>query len=647
VRFATAAKPSRQVKTTQNLRESDQNKRETSQDLRESGQDLRDAGADSRETAQDTRQTGQDLRESGQDTRGSDQALRETGQDLRESDQALRESRQDTRESNQALRESRLALLESNEWFRLLVESVSDYAIYMLDPQGRVVTWNAGAERNKGYKAEEVLGRNYSLFFLPEDVEAGIPALDLAMTEREGRYETEAWRVRKDGSRFWALITLTAIRDAKGELRGFAKVTRDRSEQRAADDALQSRNTQLERYRIIVENVADYVFFTLDTEGRIDSWSSGARNVLGYTAEEALGREYSLVFPAEEIKTSEPRQEMAEAARRGSCPTDSWRVRRDGSLFWASGVLTAVRDEAGKLTGYIRVARDMTQQKRLEESLARMAANLELRVASRTRELEVTVAELQRKNQEVEAFVYIVSHDLRAPLVNVKGFVHELEASSKHLKEVIQACPNWERCWPVARQVLDREIGGALHYISASTTKFERLIEALLGLSRHGRQVYQLTRVNVWELVNNAVANFQQEMTEAGAKVEVGALPSATADATALGQVFSNLIGNSLKYRNPGRPLKVELGGRVEDGMVHYWVRDNGLGIPEFGKAKLFQVFQRFHAQQAEGEGMGLAIVHRIVERHGGKIWAVSREGEGTTFHFSLPANPGSAVNVT
>jgi PAS domain S-box-containing protein len=575
------------------------------------------------------------------------QNLRETDQDARETSQDLRESDQDARESGQGFLESGQALAESEERFHLLVESVTDYAIYMLDPQGRVVTWNAGAERLKGYKAEEVLGRNFSIFFLPEDAEAGLPAQELAAAAREGRYVTQAWRLRKDGSRFWALMTLTAIRGSGGKLRGFAKVTRDRSAQRTAEEELHSRNAQLERYRIIVENVADYVFFTLDTEGRIDSWSSGARNVLGYTAEETLGREYSLVFTPAEIKTGEPRREMETAARRGSCPTDSWRVRRDGSQFWASGVLTAIRDETGKLTGYIRVARDMTQQKRLEESLARMAANLELRVTSRTRELELTVAELQRKNQEVEAFVYIVSHDLRAPLVNVKGFVHELEASSKHLKEVIQACPNWERCWPVARQVLDKEIGGALHYISASATKFERLIEALLGLSRHGRQVYQLARVNVWELVSNAVATFQQEIIEAGAKVEVDELPSATADATALGQVFSNLIGNCLKYRNPERPLKVEIGGQAEDAMLHYWVRDNGLGIPEFGKAKLFQVFQRFHPQNVDGEGMGLAIAHRIVERHEGKIWAESREGEGTTFHFSLPAHPASTPQVS
>jgi PAS domain S-box-containing protein len=702
---------------------------------------------------------------------------RDAIQDTRDEAQDAREAEQNLRETGQNLREARMALVESEEWFRLLVEGVTDYAIYMLDPLGKVVTWNVGAERSKGYKAEEILGRNYSIFFLPEEVEAGVPARELAEATRVGRFETEAWRQRKDGSRFWALVTLTAIRDSQGELCGFAKVTRDMSErknaeealrrhnaeleryrlivenisdyviitldaegridswtsvaanmagysaeeavgkeyalvftaedaasgqprremeeaartgrcaseswrqrrdgtkfwasgvltairdqtgkltgyirvarditpQKRAEEALRSLNAQLQRYRIIVENISDYVIYTLDAEGRIDSWSHGLEELLGFTAEEAVGKEYALVFTAEEIELGQPRREMEEAARAGRCASDSWRVRRDGTTFWSSGVLTAIHDDAGKLTGYIRVARNMTLQKQLEESLKGNATELARQVAERTRELEANLAELQRKNQEVEAFVYIVSHDLRAPLVNVQGFVRELEQSCKHLKEVIQTCPRWEQCWPGIHPILEEEIGGALHYISASATKFERLIDALLGFSRHGRQVYKIARVNVWELVTNTVTTFDQAITEAGAEIGIGRLPAVTADATALGQVFSNLIGNALKYRSPERPLKIEIGGQVEDGMVHYWVRDNGLGIPELAQAKLFQVFQRFHAQQAEGEGMGLAIAHRIVERHGGKIWAESREGEGTAFHFSLPCDSVAAQQV-
>jgi hypothetical protein len=543
------------------------------------------------------------------------------------------------------LRNSEQALSDSELRFRLLVESVTDYAIYLLDPEGRVVTWNVGAERLKGYKAEEVLGREYALFFLPEDAAAGLPAQELAAAVCEGRYQTEAVRRRKDGTTFWAQVTLTAIRGPEGELRGFAKVTREITAQKAAEEAARLHNAQLERYRIIVENVDDYLIYTLDAQGRIDSWTPSSGKVVGFSADEAIGREYSMSFRPEELAADKPQKELEEAARAGRCATEGWRLRRDGTQFWSSGVLTALRNEDGALTGFIRVAREMTAQKQLEESLARMTAELELRVAERTQELETTVAELQRKNEEVEAFVYIVSHDLRAPLVNVQGFVRELEESNKHLKIAIQACPQWERCWHGIQPILDEEMGGALHFISASTTKFQKLIEALLGLSRQGRQVYQPVRVNVWELATNAVATFKQSITEAGAMIAIGNLPAVTADATALGQVFSNLIGNCLKYRSPQRALQIEVGGEIEGATVHYWVRDNGLGIPESGKERLFRVFQRLHPQFAEGEGMGLAIAHRIVERHGGKIWAESREGEGTAFHFSLPNQAGVALN--
>ena len=417
--------------------------------------------------------------------------------------------------------------------------------------------------------------------------------------------------------------------------------------QKQAEEELQRLNAQLERYRFIVGSVADYVIFTLDQNGRIDSWSHGAENLLGYTVLKAMGQEYALVFTQAEAAAGMPHRELEEAAKAGHCTTESWRARKGGSLVWASGALTAVRDKAGHLTGYIRVARDMTEQKRLEESLKRLTAELEQRVAERTSELESTVEELQRKNQEVEAFVYIVSHDLRAPLVNVQGFVRELEESCKQLKTLIHNCPNWEQCWPGVQPVLDEDIVGALHYISASTAKFERLINALLNLSRQGRQVYQMARVNVWELVTNAVATFQQAIVEAGAEVEVGDLPSVTADATALGQVFSNLIGNCLKYRSPNRPLKIEVGGLVEEGMVRYWVRDNGMGIPEIGRKKALSGLSALSFQKAEGEGMGLAIAYRIVERHGGKIWAESEEGEGSAFHFSLPVHPDLTTSST
>ena len=263
---------------------------------------------------------------------------------------------------------------------------------------------------------------------------------------------------------------------------------------------------------------------------------------------------------------------------------------------------------------------------------------IDRRAEESARRLQSTLEELRRKNKEVEEFVYIVSHDLRAPLVNVQGFVYELEDSCARLRAVISSCTQaGERCQGALHAILDDEIVGALHYISASTTKFERLISALLGLSRQGRQVYQIRQLDMRQVVTDTLASLRQLITEAGAEIQVDALPTAFADATAAGQVFSNLIGNALKYRDPLRKLQIEVGGQKDVVGVRYWVKDNGLGIPEAGKSRLFQVFQRLHPQCAQGDGIGLAFVHRIVERHGGKTWAESQEGSGSTFYFSLP----------
>jgi PAS domain S-box-containing protein len=541
------------------------------------------------------------------------------------------------KQADESLRQAHQALIESEQRFRLLVGPVKEYAIYMLDPEGRVMTWNEGAERSKGYRAEEVIGRNFSMFFLPEDVEAGLPAKELAAAVRDGRIEMEAWRMRKDGSRFWALVTLTAVYGHDGTLRGFAKVTRDMTTQKEAAEVMQKLNAKLERYRIMIESIEDYAIYTLDPNGIITSWGTGARKVSGISSEDVLGRHCSIFDSLDDQGAGESARELAEAARTGRCSVDRWRVLPDGSRVWSSGAISAVYDEAGQITGFIRVARDMTKQKLLEESLERFAAELEEQVAKRTKELESTVLELRHKNEEVEAFVYIVSHDLRAPLVNVMGFARELEWSCASLKALLEQMALPEASSASVFEILDVDLPSSVHFISQSSLKFERLIDALLSLSRYGRQIYTIEEVDVDGVVANTVATLQRAIGEADAEVEIASLPRVAADMTALGQVFSNLIGNCIKYRSPERRLKVEVGGRLEDDAVRYWVSDNGLGIPESGKARLFQVFQRFHPHRAEGEGMGLAIAHRIVERHGGKIWAENREGGGTTFYFTLP----------
>jgi signal transduction histidine kinase len=276
---------------------------------------------------------------------------------------------------------------------------------------------------------------------------------------------------------------------------------------------------------------------------------------------------------------------------------------------------------------------DITERKRAQLALNEAHKMLELRVA----ELAKTNEELARKSEEVEAFVYIVSHDLRAPLVNLQGFSKELEMSCEELREtVFPALAPGTAARHRIHAVLNEEIPGSLRYISASTTKFRRLIESLLELSRYGGQAHRPEELDLDAMVRSTLDLMRLSVAASGAEISIGPLPRVHADAAAVGRVFFNLIGNSLKYLQAGRPGKIEIGGEMEAGVVHCWVRDNGAGLPASAKARLFQVFQRFHPQLAEGEGMGLAIVKRIVERHGGRIWAEGEEGAGTTFHFTL-----------
>jgi PAS domain S-box-containing protein len=517
--------------------------------------------------------------------------------------------------------------------------------VVVADSQQRIVAANSRALAGFGYLREELEGQPVSIL-LPEAARkrhAGHVRSFLAHPSVRSMGSGMDLRARDAGGTEFAVDVMLWPFAAESGQYAVAVCRRP-------DAALARSQVQM---HAMIDSVRDYAINLLDAQGRILTWNEGARRIHGLSATEALGQNFSIFFLPNDVERREPDRLLEEAAQAGHCHTTGWRKGAEGVTIWAEIDFTPIRDVSGQLTGFTRVLHDMTAhkraeeaQRRLEASLQQIAADLEERVAERTRQLQATVDELRRKNEEVEAFVYIVSHDLRAPLVNVQGFALELEQSCARLKSTLASCPIEEHFRDTIREILDEEIAGALHFISASSSKFERLIDALLGLSRQGRQVYQIVQVDVHELVVDTVASLQQLIAEAGASVQVGSLPPASADMTALGQVFSNLIGNAIKYRSPLRPLQVEVGGAIEDGTRHYWVRDNGLGIPETGKSRLFQVFQRLHPQQAPGEGMGLAIAHRIVERHGGKIWAESREGEGTAFHFCLPLSFRSAAAV-
>jgi PAS domain S-box-containing protein len=250
--------------------------------------------------------------------------------------------------------------------YQLLVESVIDYAIVMLDPEGRVTTWNPGAERAKGYRESEIIGEHFSRFYTEEDRAAGLPAKALATARREGRFEHIGWRVRKDGTRFWAFVVIDPIRDPDGNILGYAKVTRDLSEQHRAGEALALSE---DRFRILVQGVTDYAIYMLDPAGIVTSWNAGAQRFKGYTADEIIGTNFSTFYIDEDQAAGVPKKVLATAEREGRFETEGWRVRKDKTRFWAHVVIDAIRDSSGKLLGFAKITRDLTERKFAEEKI--------------------------------------------------------------------------------------------------------------------------------------------------------------------------------------------------------------------------------------------------------------------------------------
>jgi PAS domain S-box-containing protein len=270
------------------------------------------------------------------------------------------------------------ALQSIENKFQLLVRGVTDYAIVMLDPQGLVVTWNEGAERIKGYCAEEIIGQHFSRFYTPEAVNAGQPSLELKIASEQGRFEDEGWRVRKDGSRFWANVVLTVVRGDNGQLDGFSRVTRDITARKEAEEALRQSE---EKFRLLVQGVKDCAILMLDPQGRVTNWNEGAERIKGYRAEEIVGQHFSRFYTAEAVASGHPLLELKIATEQGHFEEEGWRVRKDGSCFWASVVITALRDEKNHLRGFAKVTRDITAHKQAESKLRLLTERLSLATA--------------------------------------------------------------------------------------------------------------------------------------------------------------------------------------------------------------------------------------------------------------------------
>ena len=475
----------------------------------------------------------------------------------------------------------------------LLIETVKDYAIFILDPAGNVLSWNRGAQLIKGYTPDEIVGRHFSRFYPLAAIERGWPDHELSVARSEGRFEDEGWRVRRDGSTFWAHVIITALRDDAGTLIGFGKITHDLTERRREQESLRQSE---ERFRLLVDGVKDYGIFMLDPDGRIISWNAGAERIKGYGAIEIIGRHFSVFYPPELIAAEWPAHELRIARTEGRYEEEAWRVRKDGSRFWASVVISAVYDRSGELRGFAKITRDLTQRQRMQQ--------------------------LQEASRQMSEFVAMLAHELRNPLAPIRNAMQVM--SLRGLED-----PQLEWC----RTVVDRQVALLGH-----------LVDDLLDVNRITTGKIQLKRepVPISLVIERALESSSPLIQERKHRVEVS-LPEeplvVQGDSTRLSQVFLNLLNNAAKY-TPENGL-IQISGKAEGQHAVIRVRDNGLGIAPELLPKVFDLFvqgSRSLDRAEGGLGIGLALVREIVRLHGGSV-SVSSAGvqQGSEFTVKLP----------
>jgi PAS domain S-box-containing protein len=402
------------------------------------------------------------------------------------------------------------------------------------------------------------------------------------------------------------------------------------------DPIAQTLSPDADTLRLLVESTTDYAIFLLDPQGYVASWNAGAQRIKGYSAHDIIGRHFSTFYTADAIERQWPQYELTEATRAGRFEDEGWRVRKDGSRFFANVVITALRDSAGTLVGFAKVTRDISERKANEQRIERLTRELERRVD----ELAATNRELQQKSAENESFVYSVSHDLRSPLVNLQGFSQELTLSSDALAALLRRPEVSDDVRRDATSLIEGELAESIRYIHNAVRHLGRIIDGLLRLSRVGRVEYECEDVDVNAVVSDILAAMHTSVLTSGAQIKVSPLPHVPGDRNAIGQVFANIIGNALKSFDGAANGLVEIFA-TEDTPPVFAIKDNGIGIPLEYQSRIFQVFQHVHESPLRGEGMGLAIVRRIIDRHGGRIWFESTPGVGTTFFFTLGTSRG------
>jgi PAS domain S-box-containing protein len=491
----------------------------------------------------------------------------------------------------------------------LLVSSVVDYAICALDPEGRVVTWNAGAERLKGYTADEIIGRPFSTFYTQADLDDGLPDRELAIAAAVGRFEDEGWRIRKDGTQFWANVVITALRGEDGRLVGFGKVTRDLTERKQGEDALRESE---QRFRLLVGNVSDYAIFLLDTEGFVSSWNVGAERLKGYRADEIIGRHFSNFYSAEDQRNRVPHNGLQTARDEGRWESEGWRVRKDGSRFWANVVITALRSDDGLLQGFAKVTRDLTERKLSEDALRG--------VLEREREASESLREVDAMRRELAT---MVAHDLRGPVSVVQKLLDLL-------------LEQWD-------ELDDAEQRGFVERARRRVDILAELTDDVFDLSLIDAGSLEVTieRVDLGAIADEMIDDANATGVNGAVSGHVDPDVIALGDPRRVRQILSNLLSNARKFSPDEAAVEVVVRRDGRDAIVS--VSDHGPGIAAADQKRVFDRFVRLEGNAREpGSGLGLFIARSLSEAQDGDVTIESDGRSGTTFTLRLPAADGA-----
>ncbi len=540
---------------------------------------------------------------------------------VKDADKWQKDLRQQFEEKIRMLENKNQELLRSQDRYYKMIDEVQDYAILLLDEKGIIQNWNKGAQTIKQYQQSEAVGQHVRMFYLPEDRENKLPEQLLNEAAVNGRAHHEGWRLRKDQTKFWGSVTLTALHNKDGDITGYSKVTRDLTEKKIAEDELKSSKVELqernealrkseEQYHKMISEVKDYAIILLNQQGDIQNWNEGAEKIKGYKAAEIVGKNFQIFYTQQDQESNFPGQLLANARKNGQALHEGWRVRKDGSRFWGSIVITCLHAEDGSIIGFSKVTRDLTERKLAEDKL------------------QEYLQELESKNKELEQFAYIASHDLQEPLRKIQIFTNLIE---KNFHDELLAKNYFEK-------------------IDMAAKRMSELIRSILDYSRLSDDSRIIAEINANQVLNNTLLDFELLIEEKHAVIKYEPIPVFKAIPMQVNQLFVNLIGNALKF-NTNKPVirvtsKIIAKDHIDDAPLHMMednyleiaVADNGIGFDEEYEQKIFSLFQRLHSKQDfAGTGIGLALCSKIMENHRGFIKAKGQLGVGATFYVYFP----------